>query len=240
MGFWKDLFGPREPCALCHLGQESWPSDRSGSADWKIRGQGLHVELLVCVPCRKFLLDTGLIHRTPMLALAALVSHGAAVRPPLAAYLQHPGWRTIWLHALEISGLRPSDEFAALQMIRPLEEEFIQRAGAGQAQPAERRGDSNDGLATDPVLQAMIDEYGIPDELVKQKYVSYALALRMSGRSSHWNGDVDDHGLRIGAVTREDVIRARTDIHQAILNRIKIAFVAEGWYPVHPEDSEDG
>jgi len=132
MGFFRDLFGPRQPCALCHLGQGSWPSDRSGTADWKIRGEGLHVALLVCVPCRSFLIESGLLQRNPMMALAILVSKRAAHRPPLDAYLQHPDWRKIWMNILEHSGLRPPDEFAALQMMRPLEEEFMRRAGASE------------------------------------------------------------------------------------------------------------
>jgi hypothetical protein len=233
MGFFRDLFGPRQPCALCHLGQASWPSDRSGTADWKIRGEGLHVALLVCVPCRTFLIESGLLQHNPMVALASLVSKRAALRPELDAYLQHPDWRKIWMHILERGGLRPTDEFAALQMMRPLEEEFMKRAGVGGS-PGHDARDHPDTLDVGPSLKAMMAEYGIPDEVVERKYMSYAMALRMSGQDANWNDDIDDHGRSIGALSQAEIEAARRDIHQAILNRIKVALVTEGWSPVDP------
>jgi hypothetical protein len=232
MGFFNDLFGPRQPCSLCQLGKQSWPGDRSGTADWKIRGDGLHVSLLVCVPCRQFLIQTKLLYRTPMLALASLVEAGVADRPPLDTYLQHPGWRTIWMHILESSGSRPRDEFAALQMMRPLEEEFMRGTMIEDVAslPVSEAGAREIG----PGLRAMMTAYGIPDEVIKAKYVSYAMALRMSGKSCNWNDEVDDHARRVGALTESEIETARTDLHQAILNRVKIALVTEGWWPVEP------
>lgn len=169
-----------------------------------------------------------MMYRHPMLAMATLVAAGFARRPPLQAYLQHDGWRAIWMHALESSSLQPSDEFAELQMIRPLEKEFMERAGVVEDALRPTK-ESARGIKVDPPLRAMMDEYGIPMEVIKNKYVSYAAALRASGRESNWNADVDTHGYGIGAITPKEITAARIDLHQAILNRIKIALVSEGW-----------
>ena len=129
MGFFKDLFGPRHPCDLCQLGQGSWPSDRSATADWKIRGHGLQAKLFICVPCRRFVMDSGLMEKTPMLAVAYLVKAGQAQRPPAHAYLQHPEWRKVWMHLMDVAGIEVSDEFAALSAMKPIEAAFMEEAG---------------------------------------------------------------------------------------------------------------
>ena len=135
MGFFKDLFGPRQPCDLCHLGQGSWPADRSASADWKIRGHGLQARLFICVPCRRFVMESDLMEKTPMLAVAHLVKAGHARRPPLHAYLLHPEWMKIWMHSLDSAGIEvsvkfaASDTFAALSAMKSIEAGFMKAAG---------------------------------------------------------------------------------------------------------------
>jgi len=91
-----------------------------------------------------------------------------------------------------------------------------------------------DSLDVSPALRAMIKEYGIPEEVIERKYMSYAMTSRMSGQDANWNDDVDDHGRSIGAVSEAEIKAARRDMHQTILNRIKIAFVTEGWLPIDP------
>lgn len=236
MGFFKDLFGPREPCALCHLGESSWPSDRSGVADWKVRGHGLRATFLICGRCRRVLLENGLDRKSPMLALAVLVATRQAERPSLHAYLQHPEWRKYWMHVLDTGGLSPSDEFEALRMMEPLEEEFLKRGrqlvyGSSGSEP---QGSSD--LKLDRGLRKMMDEYGIPMEVVQRKYMSYAVVLGASNQQSNWNADIDDHARNIGALTESEIEDAKTDLHKAILNRIKVAFVSEGWIRFFDED----
>lgn len=184
-------------------------------------------------------MQSGLLQAHPMVALAKLVSLGAAHRPPLQAYLQHPAWKQIWIHILETAGLQPGDEFAALQHMRPLEEEFMRQAeasGSSESGSSEQEDESEYG----PALKAMMDEYGIAEEVVQRKYVSYALTLRLSGRNSDWNEDVDEHARAIGALSEQEIAAARHDFHQAVLNRIKIALVSEGWLPVDPDDPVEG
>lgn len=230
MGFFKDLFGPREPCALCCLGQSSWPSKRSGEADWKLRGHGLQAELLICGQCRQFLQETGLHEKTPMLALAHLVAAGRAERPPVPAYLQHPEWRKIWLHLLDQGGLEPSDEFEALQMMKPLEEKFMSRgqasSGGSADQPISPQGP--EGLELDAGLRRMMEEHGLSEEYIRRKYVAYAVSLHAMDQGTGWNNDIDDYAREIGALTEEEIRAAWTDRHQAILNRVKVALVSEG------------
>lgn len=121
VGFFRDLFGPSKPCDVCQLGAASWPSDRNGVADWKLRGHGLSADLLVCAPCYKAVNSLGLRDKNPMLAVVTLVNAGHASRPQTHAYLQHPEWRKIWMHLLETSGVTVSDDFQALAAVKTLE-----------------------------------------------------------------------------------------------------------------------
>ena len=129
MGFFKDLFGAREPCAICQLGQASWPSSNSGVADWKLQGHGLNTSLLICRRCRAGIMEAGVGTANPMTVMGLAVKAGWTPRPPLHAYHQHPGWRAVWLHILDASATRPADEFAALAAMAPLEKEFMRSAG---------------------------------------------------------------------------------------------------------------
>jgi len=127
VGFFRDLFGPSKPCDLCQLGVASWPRDRNGVADWKLRGHGLSADLLVCASCYKAVNSRGLREKNPMLALVMLVKAGHATRPQAHAYLQHPEWRKVWMHLLETSGVAVSDEFQALDSVKALEGQLFER-----------------------------------------------------------------------------------------------------------------
>lgn len=231
MGFLRDLFAPREPCSLCCLGKSSWPSDRSGVADWKLRGHGLRAELLICSACRRFVRENQLHDRTPMLAFAHLVAAGRADRPSLHAYLQHSEWRKIWHHLLEQAGLQPSDEFEAVRMMEPLEKEFMSRGQPSrQSEPEPKSGyTSEPRVELDSGLRRMMDEYGIPEKYIQRKYLSYAVVLQAMDEGTGWNNDIDDRAREIGALTEDEIRAAWTDRHKAILNRIKVALVSEGY-----------
>lgn len=233
MGFLKDLFGPRQPCDLCQLGQSSWPSDRSASADWKLRGHGLRAKLFVCIPCRRFLFETGLVKQTPMLAMAHLIVLGRANRLPLHAYLQHSEWRKVWMHMLDMSNIEVSDEFAALKAMKPIEEEFIRRAQQSQMREPESvdpEQPTTGDITAD--VKALAEQFGLVDEFVRRKYISYMLALSATETENNWNAEIDDFARSIDALTESEIKAARTDFHQAILNRIKVALVAEGAEPL--------
>lgn len=125
MSLLRNLFGQAQPCDLCQLGKVSWPSDRNATADWKIWGHGLRADLRICSTCKRTLRDTPFANKPPILGLAYLVTAGMASRPPVHAYLQHPEWRKVWMHALEGAGIHVSDEFEALDAVRTLEAKLI-------------------------------------------------------------------------------------------------------------------
>ena len=121
MGFFRDLFGPRKPCDVCQLGQDSWPGDRSGVADWKLRGHGLSASFLICASCYQAINQAGLRASNPMLALVTLVKKGQARRPAVESYLGHPEWRKVWKHMLEQAGASSVADDLDLETIRELE-----------------------------------------------------------------------------------------------------------------------
>ena len=121
MGFFRDLFGPSKPCDLCQLGQSSWPKTRNAVADWKLRGHGLQADLFICAPCYRGIKQLHLTGASPMLALVEFVRIGHATRPAPHAYLQHPEWKKVWMHTLDMTGTSVPDEFAALEVIKQLE-----------------------------------------------------------------------------------------------------------------------
>lgn len=123
--FFKDLFGPRQPCELCRLGREEWEANRSGLADWKIHGHGLDVELLICGPCRTLLMRTGANQKNPTLVLGQLVRAGHAQRPDTRTMLRHPKWRTIWRHALQAGGVTTNTSEETISVVDSMLAEIL-------------------------------------------------------------------------------------------------------------------
>lgn len=72
-------------------------------------------------------------------------------------------------------------------------------------------------------FEEIASQFGVPEEMVSRKYMSYFMALRASGSTENWNEDIDDHARSIGALTEEQIDRARTDFNQAVLNRVIVA-----------------
>jgi tetratricopeptide (TPR) repeat protein len=67
----------------------------------------------------------------------------------------------------------------------------------------------------------------ISEEEFQMWYQGYQLSLSMDGKQSNWNDDIDDLARSIGALTEAEIAKARTDFHQAILNRIKMRIAME-------------
>jgi tetratricopeptide (TPR) repeat protein len=88
------------------------------------------------------------------------------------------------------------------------------------AQVRQRRQPQNDSAN-------LAEALGISQDRFDLLYRSYEMALRMSGQLSHWNGEVDDLALRVGALTEEEIERAHRDFHQAVVNRIKLRLVMD-------------
>src|SRR5262245_40272181 len=120
MGFFKDLFARPRPCDICSFTKSVWPSDRTGVAGWEVRGGGLNVKFLICGHCFAAIRQAGLEQKNPVLVMGYLISHGKAPRPPAHAYLQHDGWRRVWMHTLETLKTPVADEFQALRAIEAL------------------------------------------------------------------------------------------------------------------------
>ena len=70
-------------------------------------------------------------------------------------------------------------------------------------------------------------ELGISEEEFKTWYQGYYASLRIFGKNSNWNDNIDDIARLQGALTEQEIEAARTDFHQAILNRIKLRIVME-------------
>ena len=53
------------------------------------------------------------------------------------------------------------------------------------------------------------------------------MVLNGMRKQSHWNADIDQIARGTGALTEKEIEAAQTDMHQAILNRIKLRLVME-------------
>jgi hypothetical protein len=65
------------------------------------------------------------------------------------------------------------------------------------------------------------DEFGL-------LYQSYQFSLSLSGAARNWNDDIEGHARGIGALRESEILLAKTDLQQAILNRIIVRLVTEG------------
>jgi hypothetical protein len=75
--------------------------------------------------------------------------------------------------------------------------------------------------------ERIIDLFGISEEYFSIKYMSYTFALRASGKSSHWNADIDEIAREKSALTEAEIALAKTDFERAVLNRVKLALTME-------------
>jgi tetratricopeptide (TPR) repeat protein len=60
-------------------------------------------------------------------------------------------------------------------------------------------------------------------------YMSYYMVLNGMHKQSRWNDDIDQIAREVGALTEKEIEAAHTDLHQAILNRIKLRLVMDGF-----------
>jgi hypothetical protein len=69
---------------------------------------------------------------------------------------------------------------------------------------------------------------GIPNDEFELLYQSYQFSLSFDGAARNWNDDIEGHARQIGALREAEITRAKTDLRQAILNRIIVRLVTEG------------
>ncbi len=107
-----------------------------------------------------------------------------------------------------------------------------ERAAVRDARTPPGEGTSPRAFATDefgPVLARMMLDHRIPAEVVRAKYLAYALALQATGKKSAWNDEMEQQARDIGALSEDEIRAAKVDLRQAIRNRVKVALVIEGW-----------
>lgn len=99
----------------------------------------------------------------------------------------------------------------------------------------------NDSLTFDPQNQLAINELlyieklrnyhleaarmGVRFDQFKLWYEAYSFSLAQFPQTSHWNQDIDPLARDKNALSENEIKQAETDIHQAILNRIKMRLI---------------
>jgi len=164
MGFFRDLFGKRQPCELCHLGADRWSASNSGSADWKLGGPGGKVSLLVCIPCRQYLIDSGLLHKHPMLVLAHLVNGGRARRPSSSDFLASDSWRYIWVELLSDAGQYTPEPSQLAARIEAFADQFYTSVLEAWASD-----DGEEQESTDPYVAAIVEASGLLEPMIDMR-----------------------------------------------------------------------
>lgn len=53
-------------------------------------------------------------------------------------------------------------------------------------------------------------------------YNNYMCALTEYYKNSHWNDEIDELALQVGVLTQDEINIGKTELHQAVLNRVKM------------------
>lgn len=101
------------------------------------------------------------------------------------------------------------------------------RQVVGQSSPPSGGIDERSELPAE--LRRIVGTHGVPEDVVRRKFLSYSLVLRAKDQNTGWNIDIDEHAERVGALTENEIQRAWTDLDQAIVNRVKVSLVTEGY-----------
>lgn len=241
MKWLRELFSKPKPCELCHLGQSRWSSEHTGVAEWKFEGPVSRNTLIVCRVCREYLIETELLLANPMFVLARLVAEGRTTRVAPWHFLRHPMWLHIWRQILLERRIQITDLSNGFGAIAQVAEELYREAGYRPPDPHKPKLDANGQVDFGVAMRQLMKTHGIPVDIVERKYTSYYATLKAMDRSSNWNADIDRDAQRCGALSHKEVQAARTDLHKAVLNRVKLALHMEGFlsptdqYEVGPE-----
>lgn len=128
--FFADLAGPARPCDVCQLGRPDAATRPRASQDWRFNDRGLDAEFFICGRCRSLIVEAGLQHHLPFVAVACLVARGKIEQPPTEAFLAHPMWRKVLEHMMTTTGSRPLSDSDALRALRQMQENLIARFNA--------------------------------------------------------------------------------------------------------------
>lgn len=237
----RELLARPKPCELCQLGKQEWQSENTAVAEWKFEGTNSKNRLMICRVCRTFLMDSNLFAGNPVVAHSALVAQDRTNRVAPWLFTNNATWRYIWLRTLASEGELPSDEAELVRAISARAEQSYKAAGYGPNIHKVPRLDADGRVDLGTALRTLVKEHDIPFELVERKYMGYLVALQAAGKSSNWNADIDQMARRKGVFNNKEIQRAHSDLHQAILNRVKLALHMEGcFHSENPDEPDDG
>jgi hypothetical protein len=241
------------PCELCQLEQwlrdysgmavvdlhherpagpaEGWVRDHSAVVQWRFEGLTSKNSLMVCRICHDFLVNSDFLVASPIIVFSLLVAHGRTDRAAPWVFTNHPTWRHIWLRALAAQGALPPDEIGLVKAIAIKAEEYYKAAGYRPNVHKVPRLDPHGRVDVGTALRTLMKEHSIPFEIAERKYMAYMVALQSADRSSNWNVDIDQMAKRRGFLNNKEIQRARSDLHRAILNRVKVSLYIDGLIP---------
>jgi tetratricopeptide (TPR) repeat protein len=75
---------------------------------------------------------------------------------------------------------------------------------------------------------AIVAEFALAQGEFDLLYQSYQFSLTFTGNQTNWNDEIDDYARSIGALRNAEIALAKSNLHQAILNRIIVRAVTEG------------
>jgi hypothetical protein len=73
----------------------------------------------------------------------------------------------------------------------------------------------------DVTLEELVDQYQIPVEVIRAKMTGYVVALRIGGRTSTWNDELDQAAARGGLLSQKEIRAAHHDFEQAVRTESK-------------------
>lgn len=169
-------------------------------------------------------------------ALRKLEELGDTITEQAAARLRLYLGRVLELPAIPRAEVSGTDA----NKIKRLYDEY--RSLARTAAPGESPGSSQgiqDSLVDEPpspkhptpelcTKESIMAEFGITAETFERKYASYEIALTLGGERSHWNAEIDDYARSINALSEQEIRAAHKDMHQAVLNRVKVSLATGG------------
>lgn len=109
---------------------------------------------------------------------------------------------------------------AFLEAVKP----FVERPAAGDLPQNLLHGPG--GTEEPRGRNAILEEFGLPEQMFVLHYVSYFMALVFNRAPGGWNNDIEGFARSLGALRESEIALAKTNFHQAILNRIMVRSVA--------------
>ena len=76
--------------------------------------------------------------------------------------------------------------------------------------------------------QEIISEFDISEEEFNSKYSSYEHVLILHSQNvGLWNDEIEYYSKQINALSEAEILKAKYDLHQAIMNRVIVALTSQ-------------